>query len=528
MPDTPGVPAQSAPTPNKAQREALEALRRTRELGRTSALVVMAPGLGKTYLAAWDAYRNAVEGHVLYLAHRAEILDQACETFRQVFGRDTPVSKLHEDNGYDPGARLVFSTIQTMSRRFSQWPRNHFDYIVVDESHHVVAPTYRAVVSYFAPSFKLGITATPRRMDEQDILPTFEMNIAYSLPIERAIVLGYLASIDYKVFTDIVVGNLEEASGSALSLLSLSRQLFQERGLEEILQLYDNEFEQLGNARALIFCPSVDFAHRLSEQHEDIHVVTGRTPAGQRRSTISRFKSGSIDALATVDLFNEGIDIPDANLLVFLRSTSSETIFLQQLGRGLRKAPGKEAVHVLDFVAYLERLLYLGKFRDGIESQKSDLAGLPPRERASIVPSRVEFDSNAGQLLAELEKQRFDPVDLEILDESIGVDDLADQLSVKPFRLIPLIKRDILKPDLRLPVFPGVSYSYFLRNRLSEIKRMYRGWEMRREAVPGHVPEIKGQGAETFMEELRTLEYPPELKTFYAQGKEFAKKIKIE
>src|SRR5207249_1499553 len=150
-----------------------------------------------------------------------------------------------------------FSTIQTMSRRFTNWPRDHFDYVIIDESHHVVAPTYRAVVSHFTPSFRLGITATPRRMDEQDILPTFDMNIAYNLPIEKAIVFGYVASIDYNVFSDIVVGNLEAASQTSFSLLSLSRQLFRERGLDEIIHLYELEFERLGNARALIFCPSI-------------------------------------------------------------------------------------------------------------------------------------------------------------------------------------------------------------------------------------------------------------------------------
>jgi len=528
MPDDFGVTDQPEPMPNKAQQEALEALRQTRELGRSSALVVMAPGLGKTHLAAWDANRIARDGHVLYLAHRAEILDQASETFRQVFGKDITISKLHQDNGYDPNARLVFSTIQTMSRKFDQWKRDHFDYIVIDESHHVVAPTYRVVVSYFVPNFKLGITATPRRMDEQDILPTFEMNIAYSLPIERAIVLGYLASIDYKVFSDIVVGNLEEASGSALSLLSLSREVFQERSLEEIIQLYDSEVERIANARSLIFCPSVAFANQLHQLHGDLEVVTGRTPARQRRSIISRFRSGSIAALATVDLFNEGIDIPEANLLVFLRSTCSETIFQQQLGRGLRKAPGKKAVHVLDFVAYLERLLYLRKFRDGIDSYRSDLNRLGPQERASIVPSQVEFDAVAGQLLRDLEKQRFSPIDLEILYESIGIDDLAEELAVQPFRLTPLIKRSIIRPDLRLPIFPGVSYAYFLRDRLDEIKGAYRVWERRRRVMPRPVPEIEGQGASTFAEELRTLQYPPDLKLFYAQGKEFAKKVRVE
>src|SRR2546429_1974419 len=122
MPDDFGVTDQPEPMPNKAQQEALEALRQTRELGRSSALVVMAPGLGKTHLAAWDAHRYARDGHVLYLAHRAEILDQAAATFRQVFGRDVALSKLHQDNGYDPSAPLVFSTIQTMYRRFGQLP----------------------------------------------------------------------------------------------------------------------------------------------------------------------------------------------------------------------------------------------------------------------------------------------------------------------------------------------------------------------------------------------------------------------
>lgn len=528
MPNYPRETDQSAPEPNRAQEEALQALRHTREEGRTAALVVMAPGLGKTYLAAWDARQYARDGRVLYLAHRAEILDQASKTFRQVFGRDVVFSKLHEDNSYDPNASVVFSTIQTMYRRYDQWPRNHFDYITIDESHHVVAPTYRAVVSYFDPRFKLGITATPRRMDEQDILPTFDGNVAYSLPIERAIVLGYLASIDYRVFSDIVVGNLEEASQSAWSLLQLSRRILRERDFDEVLQMYDSEFQSLNNPRALIFCPSIAFANELRTHNDDIHVVTSRTPGRDRRELVSRFRSGSISALATVDLFNEGIDIPDANLIVFFRSTSSETLFLQQLGRGLRKAPGKDAVHVLDFVAYLERLLYLKRFRDGIEFYQSEVDRLPSLARANISPSRIQFDAVAGHLLAELERQNLGPVQLEMLDESLAVDDLAEELSVEPFRLFPLIGRGVLKPDVRLSVMPGVTYPYFLKHRVDEIREVYRIWARRWRAMPRALPEIRGVGAAAFREELTTLRYSDQLKSFYAQGKELVKKMRVE
>ena len=183
---------------------------------------------------------------------------------------------------------------------------------------------------------------------------------------------------------------------------------------------------------------------------------------------------------------------------------------------------------MLDFVAYLERLLYLRKLRDGIESYRSEWDRLAPRGTISDTPSRIKFDDNADSILEELERQRFSPTDLDILAESVGVDDLAKDLSIGTFRLVPLIKRNIIRPDLRLFVFPGVSYAYFLRDRLEEIKRIYRAWERRGQILPPHIPEIEGRGASTFREELRTLEYPAELKQFYSQGKELAKKIRNE
>ncbi len=523
----PGASGDSSPSPNPAQLEALVALDESRRSGQTSALVVMAPGLGKTLLAAWDAHSVAANGRTLYLAHRGEILDQAAKTFVSVFGTDVPYLKLHEEgNGRSRTVPLVFSTIQTMYRRFREWPTDHFDYIVIDESHHVVAPTYHSVVAHFAPRFRLGITATPRRMDRQDILPTFNNNVAFDLPIEKAVVLDYLASINYRIYTDIIVEDFAETSRSAISLVDLDQRLFRPRAFSDIASLFQSEFESLSDPRAILFCPSIDAANMVQSEIPEVEVVTSQTSLGVRRRTVERFRTGDVRAIAAVDIFNEGIDIPDANLLVFLRSTSSETVFLQQLGRGLRKTRSKTEVLVLDFVAYLERLLYLRRFRDNIEHFKRTGTPETSHLRNRIGRNEIVFDSAGRQLLEEIERSRFTPEQIEILEVSVGVDELAKELNVPVYRLNEPLSLGVLHPDVRISIFPGASYPYFLRSRIDEVSERYSSWERQPRVFPVTLPELQGQSARQFLTELSELEYAPELREFYARGKEYARRIK--
>jgi len=436
---------------------------------------------------------------------------------------------LHETgNGHAQTSPLVFSTIQTMWHRYREWSADHFEYVIIDESHHVVAPTYREVVSHFAPVFRLGLTATPRRMDQQDILPSFDNHIAYSLPIEKAIVLDYLASINYRVFTDILVADPTETSRSAFSLFDLDRRLFRPRDFGDIAGIFRSAFQNLDRPRAILFCPTIASANELQGELPEVTVVTSRTPRDRRNTAISAFRSGRIEALATVDLFNEGIDIPEANLLVFLRSTDSETVFLQQLGRGLRKTQTKDEVLILDFVAYLERLLYLEKFKNSIETYKREGTAETAAVRSRPGRNEITFDRTALSLIDEIERHRFSPEQVEALEVSFGVDEVAREIGIPVYRLVEMGQAGVLRADVSIAVFPGTSYPYYLRSRLDEIRSLADRWETQARLFPTEFPQLEGDAAQAFLRQLTTVEYSPELKKFYAKGKDIVREIRTD
>jgi superfamily II DNA or RNA helicase len=320
----------------------------------------MASGLGKTATAAFDARRLlSPGGRLLYLCHQNDILAQARETFEEIMGDRYSYGYLHGGEKDGLAADVVFASLQTMRGWMELFPRDEFQIMVVDESHHSHARTYRPVIEYFQPEFLLGLTATPDRADLRDIRTLYGSEV-FSLPIEEALARRLLTDVDYRLMTD-EIQNLSvlDTPVGRLSIRELNRTIFVPKRDREIVRIIIERIAEEGieDPRIGVFCPSIDYCDRFATAMPHGAPFHSRISHDAYEDRLRRFRQGRLQALVTVDKFNEGIDVPDLNVLVFLRSTQSRTVFFQQLGRGLRKAPGKTKVLVLDFVANCERLI---------------------------------------------------------------------------------------------------------------------------------------------------------------------------
>lgn len=394
------------PTPTYYQEEALEVLKTVRRDGEKKALVTLATGLGKTWLAAFDIERftaNNPQARILYLAQQNEILSQAEKTFRRILGEGLTYGQFHGQEKELDVVSCLFASFQAMTRWCPAFFPEEFDYVVVDESHHSQAPTYKSVIEYFKPGFLLAITATPDRRDLLDIRDLYGLE-KYSLPLEVALARGLLSEVDYRVITDnIVEEGIVRAQEGKFSVSSLNKTIFAPRRDEEIAAIIRNHSLDVPNPRRIVFCPSVEYTEHMAAilgEGEPLHAYI---PWYRRQAIIDDFKTGKVSTVFVVDMFNEGIDIPQANQIVFLRSTQSKTVFLQQLGRGLRRTDEKHNVQVLDFVANCERLVMVRELWKVIQGEAED----KPDEFTQVEVGNVQFDEAALDLLSLLENISF-------------------------------------------------------------------------------------------------------------------------
>ncbi len=335
------------PTPHPIQREALDALEQTRADGNRAGLVVLATGLGKTWLAAFDAqpFRR-----VLFVAHREEILSQARRTYRAI--RPSATLGHYTDDSKDPGADVVFASIQTIGRaeHLARFDVRAFDYVVIDEFHHAAARTYRRLIDHFDPEFLLGLTATPERTDGGDLLALCGENLVYRCDLAEGISRALLCPFRYYGIPDEVeYENIPWRSGR-----------FDEQALESAVATEvraANAFEQWGRRggrRTLAFCVSQRHADFMAAyfQARDVACAAVHTgPTGAPRAlSLEQLKAGELRVVFSVDIFNEGVDLPAVDTVLLLRPTESRILWLQQFGRGLRLAEDKPHLTVIDYV----------------------------------------------------------------------------------------------------------------------------------------------------------------------------------
>ena len=333
--------------PNAMQRKAIKELRRYRDMGVNKALIVAATASGKTYLSAFDA-RNFDAKRLLFIVHRDTILEDAKNTFQKVFmSRRTYGLFTGQEKNLE--ADFIFATNVTMSMHLDYFDPNEFDYIIFDECHHVTAATYQKIINYFKPRFLLGLTATPERMDNQDVFELFDKNVPYELRLKDAIKNDLVVPFKFFGIRDTFV---DYSTKEKLNYLS---EYYKEGHVEMISREIENHHPE-GKLKAIGFCRSIEhanmMAHKMNELGYSCVSLTGKNLTGERLKAYTDLQDDNhpLEIIFTVDILNEGIDIPAINMVLFLRPTDSQTIFIQQLGRGLRKYKDKEYLTVLDFI----------------------------------------------------------------------------------------------------------------------------------------------------------------------------------
>ena len=369
--------------PIKFQVPALYELSKTREEGYKKAMVVVGTGLGKTYLSAFDSMSF---NKILFVAHRDEILRDAKKTFETVY-KDSKSYGFF--NGYkkEVAKDITFATITTLSKdeylTDSYFSKEYFDYIVIDEFHHSSAPSYLKLLDYFKPKFLLGLTATPDRADSGDVYRLCDYNIGYECDFRVGINNGWLTPFEYFGIYDDTDYSLIPWRSGKYDLEALENSLIVEKRLELVYKKY-MEFRK---AYTVAFCASVKHCKVMHKYFNDRNIkseiVIGDTSTV---NIISNFPSLNLEIIFTVDVFNEGVDIPCIDTILFLRPTNSYTIFIQQLGRGLRTFKGEEKLRVLDFV---------GNFK-GAELRPAFLSGSFKGEKKPISPSDSNFILPSG------------------------------------------------------------------------------------------------------------------------------------
>lgn len=337
--------------PNKMQQEALKALEKLQQDNKHKALLISATGTGKTYLSAF-AVKKANPKRLLFLAHREQILKQACKTFAKIIP-DIQYGILSA-NHKDFHKPYLFSTINMLSKEenLTQFAPTHFDYIIIDETHRAGASSYLKILNYFQPQFLLGMTATPERTDGFDIYQLFDHNIAYEIRLNQAMQENLLCPFHYFGITDITVDDQEINDNSTFNDLTTDARVTH---IINQSQYYGFSGERL---RGLIFCSQIEEAQILSQKFNErgfnTIALSGKDSQETRTNAIHKLeqkeRSTGLDYIFTVDIMNEGIDIPAINQIIMLRPTKSAIIFVQQLGRGLRKYPQKDYVVILDFI----------------------------------------------------------------------------------------------------------------------------------------------------------------------------------
>ncbi len=400
--------------PRGAQIEALCALENSRAEGAKKGLVHAATGIGKTYLAAFDSKKYE---RVLFVAHREEILNQAAISFKNVRESD--------DYGFFTGDQkctdksVIFASVATLgNERYLTdefFSPDYFQYIVIDEFHHAVNDQYKRIVNYFRPQFLLGLTATPERMDGRSIYEICDYNVPYEISLKEAINKGMLSPFHYYgIFDDTDYSGIHLVRGR-YDEKELYNAYLQNKSRPELIYKH---YMKHGSRRALGFCCSREHAEEMAKQFSlrgipsvAVYSNSNGEYSEDRNIAIDKLNKGDIRVIFSVDMFNEGVDVPAVDMVMFLRPTESPIVFLQQLGRGLRKAKGKEYLNVLDFIGNYDKA---GRVRYFLTGRTNDAGRVYDPADTSGYPDDclIDFDMRLIDLFAELDRKHMKIKDL--------------------------------------------------------------------------------------------------------------------
>ncbi len=449
--------------PNEMQQEALKNLKELRGEKKKKALLISATGTGKTYLSAFDA-KEFNPKKLLFVVHRLTIAKKAMETFQAIFGIEKSMG-LYSGKDRELEKDFIFSTVQTISKQshLNQFNKKHFDYIIIDESHRSSAASYQRLVSFFKPKFLLGMTATPERTDGDDIFSVFDHNIAYEIRLNQAMEEGMLSQFHYYGVTDITINNQVLEDTNDFNLLT------EDERIDHIINKAEFYGSDNGITRGLAFCARMEEAKMLSAMFNQRGYKTIALGSDnletERKEAIDRLESDSIsqklDYIFTVDIFNEGVDIPKVNQILMIRPTKSAIIFIQQLGRGLRKAAEKGYLTVIDFIGNYKNnyLIPIALYGDTSYNKDSLRRIISQGSRTIPGASTINFD----KIVKERIFKSIDTANLRLLT------DLKKDYKLLKYKLgkIPFMM-DFIKHGERDP-FSFVEYSKSYYNFIKKV-----------------------------------------------------------
>lgn len=357
----PQIISESSIKPNYLQEIAMNALNFYRDKGWKKGIVILPTGTGKTFLSAFDAKK--FEGKVLFIVHRLDILNQSKDAYEKVWSEAKLGLLTGESKENVFSSRVLFASKDTLRNNeiLTKFKRDEFDYIIIDEVHHGHAPSYKNILNYFEPKFLLGITATPDRMDRKDIFELFDYKKIFEFTLNQAIEDGFLVPYSYHGLKDNIDYSKIRYNGKKYNIQDLDKYLIIKERNEKIFEEYLNKGK--GN-KAIGFCCSIKHANDMADyfNSKGIPSVSINSETENRKQKIEDFRKNKYAVAFTVDIFNEGIDFPEVRVLLFLRPTESKTVFLQQLGRGLRLCSGKEKVTILDFIGNYKKANNIRKY----------------------------------------------------------------------------------------------------------------------------------------------------------------------
>ncbi len=449
------------------------------------ALMVMATGLGKTIVSIEVVkYFITPKDRVLFLCHDNGILNKSYKDYKKYIGESYTYAKFYgaQKDWEADKHNFVFATFQSVLAHLNNpkakkklFSPKHFTFIVVDESHHAQAETYAEVINYFKPKYKLGMTATPDREDGEDIRDIFGEEVVKIL-LPEAIAKGWLTPVEYKLLSDGL--DEEKIRQICKDVLDDNIRMTEKQINEKIfIKVRSQEqckiIQQYSKTRkAIVFCENIQHAQHIGSLLPSSVSIHSQQATGVNDANYELFETGAVKHVLVVDKFNEGIDIPDTELLSFLRRTESERIFYQQLGRGLRKVPGKEKVVVLDFVGNIERIKQVSKLAQEIKA----IAGIERKKNGTpnMSPLHVEgkgfsfdFSDQVVNLFSVFERleQFYYPTweEASKVAISLGIKNSTDYYKN-------------YKKDSRLPSTPEIYYSNFPGYRVF-LETFYSNWE---------------------------------------------------